>query len=419
MSSAESRSIDGSFNPVSLVLPFYLPSGLAFLGVGLAVPLLALYARHLGAGNAGAAFIVGLVGLGSLVFNIPAGQLIAGLGIRRVIIVSTCAEGLFALGASLAPNPWFLGAMAFGIGMTQTTFFVARLSYFKTFVPTHHRGKALALIGGGNRLGNLLGPIAGGFIAQLLGYRYSYLAYAVLMSLSCVSLVRWAPRAARPPRPEAWTPAQSLAIVRSNAGIFATAGLAIIILQIMRTARQALVPLVANSLGLSVSQVGMVIALMYFVEILLVYPSGIAMDRWGRKIAAVPCLVFLALGLSMLTLVNGLPMMLLAVIVAGIGNGLGSGINMTLSTDFAPSINPGRFIGVWRLIVDLGTMSGPFIVGLVIKSFSLSGAALTVAVIGLAGAGIMGFLAPESHTGKLAPETPTSDGDGGSGERVS
>jgi MFS family permease len=407
MSHIDSSS-DDSFRPASLALPFYLPSGLAFLGAGLAIPLLALYAKHLGMGNAGAAFIVGLVGSGSLVFNIPAAQLIAGFGVRRVIIVSTFMEMLLALGASLAPNPWFLGLMALGIGMTETTFFVARLSYFRTFVPTHHRGKALALIGGGNRLGNLLGPIAGGFIAQVLGYRYSYLAYALLMALACGSLIRWAPRAAKPAKPEAWTPAQSLSILRSNAGIFATAGLAIVALQIMRTARQALVPLVANSLGLSVSQVGMVIAVMFFVEILLVYPSGIAMDRWGRKIAAVPCLLFFALGLSMLPFVQGLPMLILAVIVAGIGNGLGSGINMTLSTDFAPSINPGRFISVWRLFVDMGTMSGPFIVGLVIKSLSLSGAAMTVAAIGLAGAGIMGFLAPESHTSRPEGRSDTS-----------
>lgn len=110
-----------SFNPTSLALRFYLPSGLAFLGNGLAIPLLALYARYLGLGNAGAAFVVGLVGLGNLVFNIPTGQLFASLGIRR---------------SSLFRNLW------------------------KGFLLL-----ALALIGGGNRLGNLLGPIAGGFIA--------------------------------------------------------------------------------------------------------------------------------------------------------------------------------------------------------------------------------------------------------------
>jgi MFS family permease len=48
----------------------------------------------------------------------------------------------------------------------------------------------------------------------------------------------------------------------------------------------------------------------------------------------------------MLPFVHGLPMLMLAVIVAGIGNGLGSGINMTLSTDFTPSVKPGRFIAV-------------------------------------------------------------------------
>ena len=127
----------------------------------------------------------------------------------------------------------------------------------------------------------------------------------------------------------------------------------------------------------------------------LVYPAGIIMDRWGRKAAGVPCLLFLALGLSLLPFAHTLPMLLVAVLVAGIGNGLGSGINMTLSTDFAPAVNPGRFIGVWRFIVDLGTMSGPFLVGAVTGAFSLSGASMIVAGIGFAGAGVMGFFAPE------------------------
>ncbi len=388
-------SNDASFRPSSLVLPFYLPSGLAFLGVGMAIPLLALYARYLGVGDAGAAFIVGLVGFGSLIFNIPAGQLLAIHGLRKILIFSTGIETILALGAAMAPSPWFLGIMAIGMGMMQTTFFVARLSFSRTSIPAVHRGRALALIGGENRLGYLLGPIAGGFISQVFGYRFAFVAYAIMMVFTWIAVFLWAPRAAQPPKPDAWTPAQSISIVRSNLRVFATAGLSIVILQLMRTARQALIPLVANSLGLSVSRIGMVIGLMFFVEIMLVYPAGIIMDRWGRKAAGVPCLLFIALGLSLLPFVNTLPMMLFAVVVAGIGNGLGSGINMTLSTDFAPSINPGRFIGVWRFIVDLGTMSGPFLVGAITGAFSLSGAALIVAVIGFSGAGIMGFLAPE------------------------
>ncbi len=361
----------------------------------MAIPLLALYARYLGVGDAGAAFIVGLVGFGILAFNIPAGQLIAMHGSRKVLLFSTGAETMFALGAALAPAPWFLAIMAVGMGMSQTTFFVARLSFSKTSIPAMHRGRALSLIGGENRLGYLLGPIAGGFIAQVFGYRYAFIAYTLLMACTWVSVFLWVPKDAQAAKPEAWTPAQSISIIRSNAKVFATAGAAIIILQLMRTARQALIPLVANSLGLSVSRIGMVIGLMFFVEIILVYPAGVIMDRWGRKAAGVPCLLFLASGLSLLPFAHNLPMLLLAVIVAGIGNGLGSGINMTLSTDFAPSVNPGRFIGVWRFIVDMGTMSGPFLVGAITSAFSLSGASMIVAAIGFCGAGIFGFLTPE------------------------
>ncbi|HUX38173.1 MAG TPA: MFS transporter [Rectinemataceae bacterium] len=384
-----------SFRLSSLVLPFYLPSGLAFLGIGVAIPLLALYARKLGMTDSGAAFIVGLVGLGSLLFNIPAGQLMARFPMRRVVVVVTFVEALAAAAAAFAPAPWLLGLSAFVMGMTQTSFFVARLAHFRTLVPSTVRGRALSLIGGENRLGYFVGPVAGGFIAETFGFRYAFLVYAVLMALASFFLYLWVPPAETNAKVERWTPAQSIAMLRDNAGIFATAGLAIITLQLMRTARQALVPLVANSLGLSVSQIGMIIGLMFFVEILLVYPAGHMMDRWGRKAVGLPCLVLLALGLALLPFVHSVFMMIVAVVVAGLGNGLGSGINMTLSTDFAPSREPSRFISMWRFVVDLGTMSGPFIVGLMTVALSLSGAAFLVAAIGFGGAAVMGALVPE------------------------
>lgn len=386
-----------SFTLSSLVLPFYLPSALAFLGGGLAIPLLAIYARRLGMADAGAAFTVGLVGLGSLFFNIPAGLLMVRYGMRRAVLISTLVEAGAATLAAFAAFPWILGVSAFIIGMAQTTFFVARLAYFRGLVPAEKRGRALSLIGGENRFGYFIGPIVGGLVAQMIAFRFVFLMYALLMTLSWASLFLWVPTTQRPVNPNRWTPAQSWSILRKNARIFSTAGLAIITLQLMRTARQALVPLVAHSLGLSVSHIGMVIALMFFVEILLVYPVGYAMDHWGRKATAIPCLIFLSLGLGLLPFAHNLLMMILAVVVAGIGNGFGTGINMTLSTDFAPSDNPSEFIGMWRFVVDLGTMSGPFIVGLITGVLSLSGAAFFVAAVGLGGAAVMSLLVPETR----------------------
>ena len=50
---------------------------------------------------------------------------------------------------------------------------------------------------------------------------------------------------------------------------------------------------------------------------------------------------------------------LLAALLAGLANGLSSGIVMTLGTDLAPPGRRGEFLGVWRLLTDAGSVLGP------------------------------------------------------------
>jgi MFS family permease len=116
-----------------------------------------------------------------------------------------------------------------------------------------------------------------------------------------------------------------------------------------------LIPLWGEAIGLDVSQVGIVLGVMFLVELLLFYPAGMVMDRFGREATAVPCLLVFGLGFALIPPTGSYLAFMIASMVAGVGNGLGSGLNMTLSTDFAPPDNPGEFIGVWRFIVDLGT----------------------------------------------------------------
>jgi len=78
------------------------------------------------------------------------------------------------------------------------------------------------------------------------------------------------------------------------------------------------------------------------------------------------------------------------------------------SSLFIPSIPDSRqFIGIWRFVVDLGTMSEPFMVGLITGILSLSGAAFLVATVGMGGAVVMGLLVPETKPrSKVQTGTP-------------
>ncbi len=91
--------------------------------------------------------------------------------------------------------------------------------------------------------------------------------------------------------------------------------------------------------------------------------------------------------------------MVMAVIVTsiiGLANGLSAGSMMTLGADLAPPYLRGEFLGVWRLIGDVGVAGGPTIVGGVADIVTLPAAAWAMSAAGLLAALVFGLLLPET-----------------------
>ena len=82
-------------------------------------------------------------------------------------------------------------------------------------------------------------------------------------------------------------------------------------------------------------------------------------------------------------------------VLTGLGNGLGSGIVMTLGADFSPVVGRGEFLGVWRLMADLGGTVGPMMLGAIAGVATLGVASVATAGLGLIGAALMIFTMPE------------------------
>ena len=75
-------------------------------------------------------------------------------------------------------------------------------------------------------------------------------------------------------------------------------------------------------------------------------------------------------------------------VVLALGNGLSSGILLTVGADLAPQDNPAPFLGSWRTLTDAGGAVTPLMVAGVIAIASISWATAVVGVIGLLGAGM-------------------------------
>ncbi len=375
------------FNGKPLFLPYYLPSLLAWIAASSVGPVLPLYAQSLGAGIAGAGTVIGMVGLGSLVGNIPAGIIIPRFGPRRVLIAAYLTEAIaFAL-ILLFSTVLPLMVLMFITGIAHAMARITQLYIFRGTIPKEQRGRALALLAGNMRIGSFIGPAAGGFIVLYFGYSTYFVFSAAIAAVAGGISFITVPRSVYRETPAVRDGAPSVfAVIRENHRVFLTAGFAIVMLQMMRFARQAILPLWGVHIGIDIAAIGTLFSIMTGVEMLLFYPAGYIMDRFGRRATGLPAMVVLAIALALTPLVASYSVFILVVILSGIGNGLGSGINMTLSTDYAPDAAAGRFLGIWRTIGDAGTTIGPILIGALGAAVSLALAPLIVAGLGLVGA---------------------------------
>ena len=175
------------------------------------------------------------------------------------------------------------------------------------------------------------------------------------------------------------------------------AGIGYLFSQMVRAGRGIIIPLyAADVIGLDVGAIGLIISISSAVEVSQFLVAGLIMDRLGRKVAIVPCFTIQGLGMLLLPLTGSFAGLLAVAAVMGFGNGLGSGVMMTLGADLAPPDSRGEFLGVWRLVGDAGGTGAPLVVGTIADLLALPAAALVIAGTGLVAAGIFGFLVPET-----------------------
>lgn len=372
----------------------YGPTLLASIGAGAVAPIIALSARELGASVGLAALLVGAMGLGQLAGDLPAGALAARIGERRALLLAAVVEAVGMLVAAVAGSLPMLFAGVVVIGLAGSLFGLARQAYLTEAVPVRLRARALSTLGGVHRIGYFIGPFLGSLVITRWGTDAAYVI-GVAASLAAFVLLLFAPDItsthSRPPgghRSVGSVLAQHRHVLLTlGAGAMAVAG--------ARAVREALVPLWAESVGLTPAQTSLVFGIAGAVDMLLFYPSGWVMDRFGRVAVAVPSMVILGLGMAALPLTTSLLAVTLAATVLGIGNGIGSGLIMTLGADASPADARSQFLGGWRLMADLGRAAGPLALSAASAVLTLGASAVVLGAFALAGAGWLAVWVPQ------------------------
>lgn len=367
----------------ALLWSVYVPGFLMSLCQGIVVLIIPLFALDLGARAAITALVFSLRGLGNMTADIPAGWATGKFGDKTVMICSVALLAVSALVASQATQTWQLGLAAFSFGAAVAGWLLSRLAYVSQAVPVHQRGKAISTMAGMQRVGNFVGPAAAGVVAQFYGFEVVFYAVAAIASIALV-IVIVSVKTNNTSSTELHGGLLKLVpgILAEHKQVFITAGFAIWCLTLVRATRSLMIPVWGNAIGLDTATIGFIVSISAGVDMLMFPIAGIVMDNYGRRPAAMICTGLLSFGLLTIPFSFDFFTMAVAAMIAGIGNGLGSGINMTLGSDFAPEDQRGEFLGVWRLLSDTGSLLGPMAVGATATLLTLSGAFYLAAGVG-------------------------------------
>lgn len=372
------------FQIKSLVYPVFLPSLLFSIGESALIPAIPASAEALGADIPTAGVIAGLGMLGTLFADVPAVRFVNFLGERKAMIAAAAMAAFGILLAVFASNIWMLSLGIFVTGACHAVFGLARHGFIAEVVPVEKRGRALAILGGTFRGGGFLGPLIGAGMITIWGLNSVFWLPVIFSLLAGLVLLSTKPGALADTPPNK---GYSLVhIARREGAKLRTLGLAATTLAIARTARTIGLPLWALYIHLPVETAALYIGIAGALDFALFYSSGQLVDRFGRRWAAMPTLVGMAISLFALSLAQDSTGFLIVALALSLSNALGSGLVMVIGADLAPPDARNEFLAFYRLMIDGGVALTAPAISILTLFFGLPLAITGIGVIALGGA---------------------------------
>jgi DHA1 family multidrug resistance protein-like MFS transporter len=375
------------------------------LGFGGIVPVLALYARSFGVSQSAIGVAIAVYGLARFLVAMPVGRLADALGRRPALAIGGLVTAAGNLLCAYAPDFLTLVAGRFVAGAGAALVLIAGQIVLADISTPARRGRTMAIYQGVFLFAVGVGPLPGGLLAELYGLRAPFLAYAVAGVVAAALAWAFIPETksvrspgtsdAEPPLPPFGS---QIRILTRHRG-FMLVSLISFMNAVARTgALFNVIPILARDrLALSTDRIGLGLALASLVGLVVIYPSGVLVDRYGRKAVIVPATFVSGISLLLFLLAPSYAWFLAGCVAWSLATGVGGAAPAAYAADVAPPGMNAAAMSGFRMLADLGYVVGPISLGLATDLFGADAALGTTAVLLAATAWLFGRYAPELH----------------------
>jgi MFS family permease len=375
------------------------------LGFGGIVPVLALYARSFGVSQSAIGVTIAVYGLARFLVAMPVGRLADALGRRPALAIGGLVTAAGNLLCAYAPTFLMLVGGRFVAGAGAALVLIAGQIVLADISTPARRGRTMAIYQGVFLFAVGVGPLPGGLLAEHYGLRAPFLAYALAGFVAAALAWTFIPETKSvgslgASGAEALLPpfGSQVRILTRHRG-FMLVSLISFVNAVARTgALFNVIPVLAQDrLSLSTDRIGLGLALASLVGLVVIYPSGVFVDRYGRKAVIVPATFVSGISLLLFLLAPSYAWFLAGCVAWSLATGVGGAAPAAYAADVAPSGMNAAAMSGYRMLADLGYVVGPIALGLATDLVGADAALGATAVLLAAAALLFGRYAPETH----------------------
>ena len=362
-------------------------------GVGIVVPLLPVYATHLGAGGVYIALIFAAFSISRSVLLPYFGRFSDRKGRKPFIIAGLFAYSVVSLLYMLSHRVESLIAVRFVQGIASAMIMPAVQAYVGDITPPQREGFTMGLFNMSMFLGLSIGPLIGGVLRDNFSLDMSFASMGILTFIGfLVSFLLLPPTeseqiSGRGIEPLAW---KNVLRDRNMAGLF-----------LFRLAYAACIgviwsflPVLADAkFSLSSSSIGVLVTLGVLSSGLLHVPMGLVADRMNRKAMIVLGGLIITYAIFSFEWASGFKDLVVACTLFGLGGGISMPALMALAVSKGNSSDAmGSVMGLLAMAHSIGMLTGSLVAGLMMDVSRLRNAFPTGGVLMVLCLGIFIFL---------------------------
>jgi MFS family permease len=386
-------------------------------GFGAIVPVMPLYADEFGVSETAIGFTIAIYGLARFLVNVPAGLLAEGVGRRGTLAIGGLTTVAGTLICAVAPNYWILLGGRFVAGAGAALVLTAGQIVLADIASRENRGRVMAIYMGVFLFAVGAGAFPGGWLASNVGLASPFVANAIMAGT--VTVIAWFALPETRDLDHDRTAAQVTTSVPHSGSVIRRLAAVPGFLQISAVSFSSffartgglftIIPLLAkDKIGASASDIGLGLSMISVVGLILVYPSGMLVDRLGRKRVIVPSMLLAGVAMFVYLLTTTIPMFLVASVVWSAATGISGAAPAAYAADIAPRGLTAATMGWYRSISDSGYVIGPLLLGLIADLLSPEAALVFTALMLLTVGATFALRAPESHSRVVPPVTTPS-----------